>query len=399
MEGVVSIIFFSFVIHIVCYIYISKVEGSYLNVFFPFILSSVPINFVFEPAYIYYNGLAGSEYSYFYLYSCFTSIILFMTWGYVLTKNKYVLKLPYSNLRPFNSYVGIGLIMLGFITYLPVLIEFREYIFNPREIYVHTRTGYGLYFFLSTFLSLVGFIVFLFSKKANLVKVLLLSVLIIVFLYLHGSKGQVNLLFTIVSLYYVYIKGWKVSKKALGVIALAVSCSVMVLFYLTTSYEYENIFKLMTSFSDYNRNAMLIIDKQKTFYNGQLTFESNFYSRIPRALMPDKPKDYGVFKLAKQYYPSWFYEDTGSPAFGLGVQYADFGGWAIFYLSAWALLLGCLLKLFIQRLKKFRTPGDFIVVLYISGITLLPLGDGYLLLEHLMIALLINMLLSIKIKA
>lgn len=400
MNQVIVTIFFSFLIHIYCYIYVSRKEDNYFNIFFPYMLFNIPVNFIFEPLWIYYYGLSGSVYSYEFIYATFSCVIIAMVIAFRLVRDSYIVKLPFSN--PINKnnrkYLAYILFILAFLAYLPVLIEFREYLFSPREIYVRTRTGYGLNFFVSTFLAILSFICFLFYKGATRFKKIIFTTLIVIFVGLHGSKGQILYLFLILALYYVYVRNWKVGVKKFTFISIITSSLVVLTFFLTTTFEYDNIFQLMLSYSDYNRNAMIIIDKyDESFKEGRLTAESNFYARIPRAIMPDKPKDYGEFYLAKKYFPAWYYEDTGSPAFGIGLQYADFGDFSIIYLTIWGFITGLLLKLFINRLKKFRTPGDFIVVLFLSGIMLLPLGSGYLLPEHLFAGFLLNLLLSVKI--
>jgi len=398
MIDVILIIIFSFFIHIGCYLYVSRKENNYLNVFFPTMIGLIPVNFIFEPLWLYYNGLFGSVYSYFYLYLCSTAIILSMSLAYVNTPNRLILKLPFSKIRAKPRFLSYSLLIIAFLIYLPVLIEFREFILEPREIYTRTRTGYGFYFFVSSFLAIIGFILLLFSRRVTVVNILIVTVLDAIFLYLHGSKGQVLVLLMILAFYYTYVKGWRVNIKKLVIVISTTATLVIGLFILTTSYEYDNIFKVMLGYSDYNRNAMIVIDKNDSNYGGRITFESNFYSRIPRSIMPNKPKDYGVFKLAKKYFPDWYYADTGSPAFGFGIQYADFGDYAVFYLIFWGVFTGFLLKVFINRLKLFESPGDFMIVLFLSGIVLIPLGDGYLLPEHLVVALLINMALAIKFK-
>ncbi|TCD01963.1 hypothetical protein EZ449_19390 [Pedobacter frigidisoli] len=398
MIDVILIIGISFVIHIGFYFYAVKKEKNYINVFFPFMLSVIPVNFIFEPLWLYYYGTAGTTYAYFYVYFCSNVTISTMVWAYIKFPKGIIIDLPFSRVLPKARLLSYFLIIVASLVYLPVLLEFKEFIFEPREIYTRTRTGYGLYFFVSSFLAMIGFVLLLFSKNLTRSNIIIVTIFEAVFLFLHGSKGQVLILLLILAIFFTYVKDWKVNVKKMVVMLVSAGGLVVTLFILTTSYEYDNIFKVMLGYSDYNRNAMIVVDRDDSNYHGQITYESNFYSRIPRALMPDKPKDYGVFKLAKKYFPEWYYADTGSPAFGYGIQYADFGIFALFYLAFWGCLTGALLKIFINRLQKFKTPGDFIVVLFLCGIVLIPLGDGYLLPEHLLTALIINMLLSLKFK-
>jgi len=399
MLEVILIIIFSLIVHLACYFYISRKEKNYFNIFFLFIFNVLPVSFVLEPLYIYYNGLFGSVYSYVFIYLSYAFNILAIVIGYRFIPDKLILKLPFSRIKSKSLIWGTIFIVAGFLVYLPVLIEFKEYIFQPREIYVRTRTGYGIFFFVSSSLSIIGFIIILFSRNVTVKIVLIAFVTVSLFLYLHGSKGQVVTIFIITALYYVYIKDWKIGIKKIALISTTASLLILGLFYLTTSYEYDNIFQILIGYSDYNRNAMLVIDnKNQNLYYGQLTYESNFYSRIPRILMPNKPKEYGGFRLAKQYFPDWFYAETGDPAFGIGVAYADFSDFAIIYELFFALLTGALVKIFINRLKLYKSPGDFIVVLFLSNISLISIGAAWLLPEHLFLAFFVNMILAIKVK-
>ncbi len=391
-------ILFSFIIHLICYFYVSRKDG-YLNILSFYLLTSLPINFILEPLWIYYNGLFGSVYSYMYIYVCYAFIIFTITLGYRITIKSFSMKLPFSSFKLFNSkFYAYFLFSIAFLIYLPVLIEFQDFIFSPREIYIRTRTGYGFNFFISSFLASLSLICFLFSKRWNKFELLLFLLILVTFAYLHGSKSQILNLFLIVLMFIVYVRRWRVSIAKFSIIGLIISGFIVTLFYLTVNFKYDNLLRIIVGYSDYNRNAMLVIDSNSDFYFGQIIFESNFYSRIPRTLMPEKPKDFGEFKLAKMYFPSWFYADTGSPSFGIGVEYADFGYLSIVYLSAWGLLIGSLLNFFVKRLKKDRTPGDFIMLFFLAGGGLLPLGAGYLIFEHMLLAFIINLIFCLRIR-
>src|ERR1700722_1374492 len=96
--------------------------------------------------------------------------------------------------------------------------------------------------------------------------------------------------------------------------------------------------------------------------------------------------------LDEEFYPDALDEDAGSPAFGIGVQYADFGFLAIFYLAFFAALKGWLARLFVTRLRVTRHPGDFVMVAFLADISLFPVGGaGWLLPETIIVALLLRL--------
>ena len=135
---------------------------------------------------------------------------------------------------------------------------------------------------------------------------------------------------------------------------------------------------------------MLVIDSHYPLQYGRLTIESNTLGVVPRQLMPGKPKNFGSFALAEEFYPKSFDGDTGSPAFGVGVQYADFGVLSILYLGLMAALKGWLARIFVNRLKLTKHPADFFVVVFLADISVFPVGVGWLLPEALLVAVLLR---------
>jgi hypothetical protein len=101
--------------------------------------------------------------------------------------------------------------------------------------------------------------------------------------------------------------------------------------------------------------------------------------------MPDKPKDFGSFKLARTYFPAWFQGDSGSPAFGIGEQYADFGVFAIILICIWSALSGRVIAFLVASLRRRPEPARFVVLLFFSGVNIIPLGSGYLLPETIVL--------------
>ena len=59
-------------------------------------------------------------------------------------------------------------------------------------------------------------------------------------------------------------------------------------------------------------------------------------------------------------------------------------------------LTGMMLKMFMGSLRRYRTPGDFIMVLFASGTPLITLGATFLLPESLLIAVVANALFCLR---
>ena len=62
---------------------------------------------------------------------------------------------------------------------------------------------------------------------------------------------------------------------------------------------------------------------------------------------------------------------------GLAFNTPTLGGWLSSYLSFFAALNGWLAQVSVARLRRTRHPGDFVLVAFFAGISLLPIGAGW----------------------
>lgn len=387
----------SLVIFCFSYIWLSRREGSYLNILTPSLIIEVPANYILPLFFIGFTGkLFGSEYSayaYTYVYATLATENVAFVAAYLWTRNR-VIRLPFTfSYRNFAS-VSVICLCLAMASYLLVLIEFRQYVFDPRQIYIRTHTGYGLETYSSTFLSLMAVVFILFARRHWVQK----SAVIIIaagLLWLRGSKTVLLTVIFFLLLYQAYVLGRRFTLLRALFLSVVVAAVTVGLFALTMPLgdSVTSAVERISSYSDYTRNAMLVIDSRMEPLGGRLTLEANTYGLIPRAIMPNKPKDFGAFYLAKKFYPDWFYADTGAPAFGIGLQYADFGPFAVVYLLFFSLLRGWLGRIFVNRLWLTKHPADFVVVAFLAGASVIPIGGvGWLFPEILAIAFLMRYL-------
>jgi hypothetical protein len=376
----------SFVIAVLAYFVLSKREGSSINILTPSFVMTIPAFYLLPFVYFRLFGAGGSTYAHFYVYSALVVELLTFVYAYTRTGDK-VVRLP-----GFSSYSNFGLVSMlslsiGVLLYVPVLIQFREFIFDPRQIYTQTRIGFGIQGFVSSTLAYIAMILILFSKHSSAVKVFTI-LLATGLLSLHGSKGQVLSVVMILLLYYVYVLGRKITFARAMIVYAGTGMIVFLLFAATMSLgeDTADAVEAISKYSDYTRNAMLVIDSHYPLQYGRLTIESNTLGVVPRQLMPGKPKNFGTFALAEEFYPELFDEETGAPAFGVGVQYADFGSLAIVYLALCGLLRGWLARVFVNRLKVTHHPADFFMVAFLADVSLFPIGTGWLLPEALLVA-------------
>jgi hypothetical protein len=394
------IILTSLIIIISCYVIVAKKEKNFFNIFFPKIFFLIPAVYIFELLNIFFGGYSGSLFAYFYCYLTYTMSFIAIVYAYLKFPNISI-KLPFTkNYQNNLSFFSYSFLLSAYLLYLPILIEYKEFILSPRDIYTHTRTGYGLQFFLSTTLVYIAFILYLFKENRRCYGIYIFSILCIFILLMHGSKIQILALAFIYLFYLVYVKQKVYTFFTFVFYGSVFTIMVAVLFYVTLPATMKiNFIKGVSAYSSYTRNAMLVIDSDMKPQMGRLTAESQIFSRVPRAIYPDKPKDFADFYLAKVFFREWFEADTGSPSFGMvGRPYADFGIFAIFYIVFVSFITGVLLKMFMTRLRRYRNPFDFILVLFFSGVGLIPLGIGYLWFEHLIIAFGLGFLLHIRFK-
>ncbi len=352
------VVIVSLLVSVCAYVLISKREGSYINILTPSFIVSVPAYYLLPLVYANWFGTGASPYAYVYVYA--TLAVESVVFAYFYTRRRTgVLRLPFAYAHNNFGWLGFAFLALAVLLYAPVLLQFSDYVLDPRKIYEQTRTGFGVNFYISSSLAYLSVILILFSKRSSIVKA-----------YVKGRRLKW------VSALIVFA--------GLAVVAVGLFAATMVLDGPLGAVE------SISQYSDYTRNAMLVIDSNIPRQHGRLTLESNIVSLIPRVLMPSKPKNFGPMYLDEQFYPEALDEDAGSPAFGIGLQYADFGALAIAYLALFAGFRGWLAHIFVKRLKLTRHPGDFIVVAFLADISLFPIGAGWLLPETIIVAILIR---------
>ena len=366
----------SLLVSLAAYVWLSRKEGSYVNVLTPVFIIQVPANFLLQLVYIFLFSTEFTTFAYVYVYGS----LAIVNWAFALAyvRKSWAVKPP-NHTYSYQNFTTLSFACLGLsiVIYAPVLFEFRGLLSDPRQIYELTRTGYGQETFVSSTMAYMAVIFILFAKRPWLMKAFVMAVAGIV-LVLHGSKEQILNVILLLLLFQVYIRGQKVALLPALLRSLAVAVVIIVLFAVTLPLGggLVDAVQEVSQYSAYTRNAMLVIDSHVPLQYGRLTLEANVYSFIPRVLMPNKPKDFGPFYLAEEFYPAWFDADTGSPDFGIGVQYADFGLFAMVGLAIFAAFCGWLARIFVMRLTLAQHPSDFLVVAFFAGVSIIPLGSG-----------------------
>lgn len=390
----------SFSLVVVCcsYALICRKDRSWINWATSWFIFSVAANYILPFAYLLIVDSSWSLYAYSYCYATYAGSFFAAAVTYRWVKP---MRLVPSRSTPCPEIRTLPwiLLALGFAFYLPVLIEYRTLLLHPRDIYMQTRTGYGLWFFGSSMFVNLGFVTYLFKANRTRTGALTFFLCCAIIIYLHGSKGQLLSLLMIWILYRVYAKGKLATISSAIRTGLAISLLVIssFAFFATDVTGISDLLLTMMSYSDYSRNAMMVIDdREANSHWGMLAFENELFSRVPRAIMPDKPKDFGEFALAKKYYPDWFSDDTGSPSFGIGFQYADFGPFTIFVIMFGSVFTGWAVRSLTEAIRLRPHPSYLLGLLFFSGVAIIPAGEGYFLPETILLALGISFLLRFR---
>lgn len=383
------IVLMAFILSMSIYCFFSIKTKSWLNILTPQFLLAMPTIYLFEMIHLYYDGDNGSDFGYLVVYLIYTLPTLTFAIGYMYITP--INSLTNIRCKTVNtSALAIGFLIAGVLLYLPVMKQFAGDLFNPRAIYIATRSGFGISYYGSIMACYLFCILALFNASWGWKRKAAAVLFSVVFAYLHGSKGQIMTVLFIGMLYFIStsmerVKFWIVAL----VVALFGTFGVVAFYSMVSGVELGDLLLVMAGYSDYTRNAVMLIDSSRDLEWGRIFFEDNIFSRIPRALYPDKPKDFGSFALALQYFPDSFYRDAGVPSFGVGVMYADFGLLAVPVCALTGFIGGLFTRTIMARLRMYANPGDFILLCFLSGIILIPIGSGNLLPEHIVMALLV----------
>ena len=391
----------SFVCTMAVYLWISIRERSYFNVLTPWFVFLVPTVYLLELYHLSIFGPSASTFAYAYMYACYAAAFLAFSLGYACFRTK-ALQLPFSSYnKGGNALVPYVVLAGAILAYLPVLIEFRSSLANPRQIYEQTRTGYGIYSYTSVALCMMAFILLLFKRRLGAIELSSFTLICMVFLWAHGNKGPMLTLMFILLMYLVYQKKYEFPVGRFILLGGALAIFGLGLFLLTNpGLLLDNAgFEGLAGYSDYTRNGMMVIDSDIAPLYGRLTLEQEVFSRIPRQIFPGKPTDFGSFYLAKHFFPAAFAQNVGDPAFSFGTLLADFGPLALPIIFVLYLSGGIFLRVFMTGLRQYRDPGNFMLVLYSCGLSVIPLSGTFLLLETIVLATFMNLLNSIRIFA
>ena len=163
------------------YLYVSVRERTFLNVLTPTFVVMIPTEYLLDMYQVVEYGPSNSVYAYVLSYACYAAYTAALALAYVRIRVP-ALRLPLDGRPAGRSRIPAYLMLAAAVgLYLPILIKFRSQLADPRAIYLETRTGYGVYFFLSLTLAYLALVLLLFSKRIRKVELFLFVIVCMVF--------------------------------------------------------------------------------------------------------------------------------------------------------------------------------------------------------------------------
>jgi hypothetical protein len=394
-----SVIFLSLISLLFAYVKISIHDQSWLNCL------TVPLGFVILTAYLFETirivGSGHAGYSVLALLFCY-SLAPAYYWGltYAYTHVR-TIPLGMRHGVPSNARLIAYLLLLSaWVIFLPILISFAKYASNPREIYVHIKeTQLGSFYFMSSALARLGLITFLIVPARKWLETLLFCTAAIANVVMHGSQGQMVSLIAIGIFMSVYVARkqapfWAIILMA-AVAAAFVVASAFLLFRVGSN---QQALTTIASYSDYVSNSAALIDRNYLPHFGWITMEDNILSHLPRILLPEKPKMFGLLSISAQVRP--YAASLGYyPGFLYGEECADFGLFAPMAVLIEGFFAGLVMRSCRETLAQDRNLFAAVVFLYFCGGNLINLGLGSTFIDQVLLVTAVQLAASVRMFA
>ena len=268
--------------------------------------------------------------------------------------------------------------VLAFVAYVllfaPILVEvgLGPAFEDPRgTIYEAARLGAGhFYFTAGGFLTLFA-VLGLYSFERKWVVVLITAIASLPF----GQKTRFLVLVNIVLVYYLVVHPERAKFRARRYIASAlvglVALVIAAFWYTSHGLDLAGALDMTVGFgSEYQFNFSTLTREFPIDYahhlGGQVFFEDNFVSLIPRILWQHKPELLGTVQLSEHVLPYKFAE-SGASSFGpFGQPFADWGYFGLVQVALQDALQGYLLGRLEVRARHAATFATFLFVLSVG---------------------------------
>jgi hypothetical protein len=198
---------------------------------------------------------------------------------------------------------------------------------DSRFAYQHFRGGVGFFYTFSKFFVYVSFVLLLFSfKKYKNIKIILFTLMFVVFLYFFGSKRGMLTLVLISVVYYSYYVN------RISLLKMSVFFLFLFVLFLFSQVMYSNYGLLESLFYfTYFDNLVLFFNQYNDFqYMHGKAALSQLWSLVPRSFYPEKPYFFGSAYLTEFLYPGMADKGHFLGALPWVIYYLDFGVYGVF---------------------------------------------------------------------
>ena len=127
-----------------------------------------PLNFL-PMFFTHVFGTEASPFAYSYIYATLAAQNVAFAYAYT-RPSRTLLRLPFRYSYGNFDRLSFVCVVLAVLMYVPILLQFPEYVLDPRQLYSHTRTGFGVNFYISSAFAYVAVILIQFSKRSRWIK-------------------------------------------------------------------------------------------------------------------------------------------------------------------------------------------------------------------------------------
>ncbi|MEM4655050.1 MAG: O-antigen polymerase [Thermosphaera sp.] len=282
----------------------------------------------------------------------------------------------------YKSYIRLCIYIifffLAFVTAFMIAISDDPFLWltSPRQAYMTISNNLGMFWFFSTSLLKIMFILFLFSLALRRVKkkivILFSSLPFIILAYFLGSKGlAVSFLIGSAIYWNYYVKRISLIEFLLfGAGIISFIWLLLILYHPLSWFKYFDYF--------YNTAVFMSHSEEIGKYYGRIFFEDVQYL-VPRIFYPEKERVYGFNKYVYELlWPGVVSKGRTTPGFlGDVYTYVNFGFTGVFLYALISQVLNRLLFVFATTQDK-KDFIPFLILMQINGFSIINLAAPFL---------------------
>ncbi len=223
------------------------------------------------------------------------------------------------------GFIFLSLVCLGgFLSLIFLTSGGSLWITNPREAYLHHRSGFGTYFVFYLYSLIILFLYTLYMCRPKFWGLLFIT-LIFFFLSLFSGQKSITMIIIIISICYYNFNVKNVSLRSAVLFSSVFIFIISTLILLGAGTE-EQGFEIVLDYFNYaDASAEFLYRHEEFGYYFGKAFLTSFWALVPRALYPDKPFEYGTSLIHAIMYPGLAEEGHTAGILMWVSSYLDFG--------------------------------------------------------------------------